>query len=82
LQTEKSAVTTNCKKSAEVIIPAFYMQGRTEQFKVKWTLVCKYIGSTNTSSKGRNHANGLQVVGLICTKAKKGKETIYVATDG
>lgn len=49
LQTARAVVTTNCKKSAEVIVPLH--TGRTEQFKVKWTLVCKCIDPTRRGSK-------------------------------
>ena len=41
LGTEKSAVTTNCKKSAEVVVPE-ETQGRTEQFK---TSIVMYVPS-------------------------------------
>ena len=37
-------VTTNCEKSAEVIVPKKSLSGRTEQFK---TLIVMYVLSIN-----------------------------------
>jgi hypothetical protein len=48
LQASKGVVTTNCKKSAEAIVGT---SRRAEQFKVKWTLVCKCIGPTRGRSE-------------------------------